>query len=347
MMAKRLARLFLGASLVWPYLASSAPFLADMANRLAAQRAEIEKDRKALNAECESVATSHTEKVMVCQLWRDDVAKRMQQYKKEYRDLEIIREAVAGERDFFNSIQQDDIRVPLGILILAKKLRWPADKQERLERALKDIGFEDQDELTAEKVQEGWQAVWKNADDKALIRAADRAGPHLNTVSQQHGNDCAVAAMATASGLPYDDVAKEAKRLIQQGEWRHQAVRDDPQNALKQGLNGGEVILLAESLGKVEVVPSTKFQANLKRGQPVMVNVATVAASSQPRGAEQAPALAGHQVVLTKTFRNEGKTWYEMADTRYPDSRFFITPEQLNLIIQEKGIAYSRDKTGR
>lgn len=118
--------------------------------------------------------------------------------------------------------------------------------------------------------------------------------------------------------------------------------RDDPQQVLKQGLNGGEVIMLGESLGGVEVVPSSKFEATLKGGRPVLVNVVIPPPRAQfaPTGTE-AP-LGNHQIVLTRTFRHEGKTWYEMADSRHPDYRFFLTPAQLNLIIQEKGIALDR-----
>lgn len=324
--------------------ALGAPFLAELANRLAAERAVIEKDRLALNSQCASVPASHKEKVIGCQLWRDDVAKRMEKYKADYRNLETIKEALAGERgDFFNAIPQDDIRIPLGIQMLAKRLRWSAEKQNRLEKALKDIGFDGLAEITEENVRKGWGAIWTNADDKKLVQAADKAGPRLSAVGQKENNDCAVAAMATASGLPYDDVAKQAKSLIQQGEWRDQAVRNDPQEALRQGLSGGEVILLAESFGRVEVVPSSRFEATLKKGMPVMVNVVTAGTKPQafPPGS-QATVLGNHQIVLTKTFRHDGKTWYELADSRYPDTRFFSTPDQLNLILQEKGIALGR-----
>lgn len=322
-----------------------APFLAELTNRLAAERAVIEKDRQALNTQCVSVPASHKEKVIGCQLWRDEVAKRMEKYKADYRSLELVREAVAGERDFFYSIPQDDIRIPLGVQILAKRLKWSAEKQNRLEKALKEIGFDGLAEITEENVRKGWGAIWTNADDKALIRIADKAGPSLPAVGQKESNDCAVAAMATASGLSYAEVARQAKSLIEKGEWRDQAVRKDPQEALRQGLSGGEVIMLAESLGRVEVVPSSRFEATLKKGQPVMVNVVT--AGTKPQGfppGSSATVLGNHQLVLTKTFRHDDKTWYEIADSRYPDTRFFATPDQLNLILQEKGIAYGREK---
>lgn len=325
-----------------PGASFGAPYLAELAAKLATQRADIEKDRKALNAECGVVPASNAVKVAACKQWRDDVAQRMAKYKADFRGMEIIIEAVAGERDFFDSIPQDDIRITLGIEILAKKLRWNAEKLARLEKALKDLAFEGLDPITEENVRNGWNAIWKDADNADLARAADTAGSRLSTVGQKEGNDCTVAAMATASGLPYEEVATRAKDLIRQGEWRHQAIRDNPQEALEKGLTGGEVVMLAESLGRTEVVPSSKFEDTLKRGHPVLVNVVTVSSKPTfPGGA--ATTFGDHQIVLTKTFRYQGKTWYEMADSRHPDFRFFVPPDKLNLIIQEKGIVFGRN----
>ncbi len=323
-------------------MASAAPYLAELASKLAAQRAEIEKDRKKLNTQCGHVPASDTTKVAACKQRHDDVARRMEKYKADYRSMEMIISAVAGERDFFDSIPQDDVRITLGIEILAKKLRWNAEKQARLEKALKDLGFDGLDSITEENVQNGWNAIWRDADNADLARAADAAGPRLPAGGQKEGNDCAVAAMATASGLPYNEVAARAKDLIRQGEWRHQAIRDDPQEALKKGLTGGEVVLLAESLGRAEVVPNSRFEETLKGGRPVMVNVATIQSTPTFPG-RTTTAFADHEIVLTKTFKYKGKTWYEMTDSRHPDSRFFVPPEKLNLILQEKGVAFSRN----
>jgi hypothetical protein len=50
-----------------------------------------------------------------------------------------------------------------------------------------------------------------------------------------------------------------------------------------------------------------------------------------------------HEVVLTKTFEQGGKTWYEMEDPSSPATRYFVTPEKLNNILQEKGVAFGRN----
>ncbi|MEI7612647.1 MAG: hypothetical protein WCK63_07040 [Betaproteobacteria bacterium] len=333
----------LSALLVLPGTSFAAPYLGELATELATRRANIERDRASLNADCGVVASTDTMKVATCKQRRDDVAQRMEKYKADFRNLEIIKEAVAGERDFFTSIPQDEVRITLGITILAKRLRWSAEKQARLEKALKDLGVDGLKSISEENVRSGWSAIWENADNAGLARVADATGPRIPTVSQKEGNDCAIAALATASKLPYDDVAARAKDLIRQGEWRHQAVRDDPQEALRKGLNGGEVVLLAESLGRAEVIPSSRFEATLKDGRPVMLNVAIIA--NKPAFPVGEPTAFGdHQIVLTKTFRYQGKTWFEMADSRYPDNRFFVSPEKLNLILQEKGVAFGQDR---
>jgi hypothetical protein len=331
-----------GALLLLPGMSVGAPYLGELAAELATRRADIEKERKALNADCGTVVSTDATKVATCKQRRDDVAQKMEKYKADFRNLEIIKEAVAGERDFFGSIPQDDVRITLGITMLAKKLRWAAEKQARLEKALKDLGFEGLKAITEDNVRSGWNAIWENSDNAGLARASDAAGPRTTTVSQKEGNDCAVAALATASKLPYNDVAARAKELIRQGEWRHQSVRDDPQEALRKGLNGGEVVLLAESLGRAEVIPASRFEATLKGGRPVMLNVAILASNPAFPAAAQS-AFGDHQIVLTKTFRYQGKTWFEMADSRHPDTRFFVPPDKLTLILQEKGVAFGRN----
>ncbi len=319
----------------------AAPFLADMAAQLQMRRTGIERDRKALNADCAKVRESNGAKVAECKRRFDDVARRMAKYKSDYRDYEIILQAIAGERDFFLAIPKDDIRIPLGIQMLARKLKWGPDKLARLEKALKDLGFDGLDEITLENVEEGWRAIWRNSDNKDLARAADAAGKaYLPNVAQKENNDCVIAAMATASGLPYDDVAKRAKELISQGEWRYEYYRDNPQEAIKEGLNGGEVIMLAESLGRAEVVSASRFEETLKGGRSILVNLAQVITSKN--GFPVNPKFGGHEVVLKKAFRHDGKTWFELADPAHPDHRFFVTPEDLKLTIQEKGVAYGQ-----
>ena len=65
-------------------------------------------------------------------------------------------------------------------------------------------------------------------------------------------------------------VATRATELIRQGDWRTTAERANPQHVIEQkGLNGGEMIMLAEAFGQAEVVPSSAFTKTLKEGRPV------------------------------------------------------------------------------
>lgn len=331
-----LCLLLLQAPRVW-----SAPFLAELTAQLAARKTEIEKDRKALNTDCERVPSSLTAKVANCQQHRDEVARRIEQYKKDFRNLETIREAVAGERDFFYAVPRDEIRIPLGILMLAHKLRWPEEKRARLEKSLKELEPDTPPSTTEEQIRDSWKAIMASNSNAELAKAA---GPRqINSVGQQTKMDCTIAAIATASGQPYDKVAERAMDLIRRGPWRHDAEREEPQEVIRRGLNGGEVVLLAESLGKAEIVPSKRFEKTLKDGRPVMINVATV--SPPPSFPWQPTArIAGHQVVLTKTFRHKGQTWYEISNPSDPGNRYFTTLDKLAPILQEKGIVIDRER---
>ena len=73
------------------------------------------------------------------------------------------------------------------------------------------------------------------------------------------------------------------------------------------------------------------FAQALQEGQPVMVNV------SVPGGE--------HEVVLDKTFQYDGQTWYEMIDSNQgPMQRRYLSGEELNGILLEKGVAYHPNK---
>lgn len=321
-------------------IAHGAPILAEMAAQLASRKAEIEKDRKALNTDCARVRSTDTAKVTPCQQRRDEVASRIEQYKKDFHNLEKIKKVVAGEGDFFYDIPQDEIRIPLGIIMLAHKLRWPPEKRARLEKSLKALEPDTPPAITEEQVLDSWKAIRATADDTELLKAAGQQ--RIAGIGQQTKMDCTIAAVASASGQPYDKVAERAMKLIRQGQWRHDAERDDPQTVIRRGLNGGEVVLLAESLGRADIVASTRFEKTLKEGRPILVNVAIL--SSPPSFPwEPAAKITGHQVVLTKTFRHKGQTWFEIVNPSSPSSRYFVTPEKLQPILQEKGIALERN----
>jgi hypothetical protein len=155
----------------------------------------------------------------------------------------------------------------------------------------------------------------------------------LHGAGKQSFNDCAVFALANVTGQSYEQVVERADMFISQGDWRSSYERSDPETVFKSegGLNGGEVIMLAESFGQAEVVPSSDFAQTLKEGRPVMANVVP----------SDGNVHSGHEVVLTKTFQHGGETWYEMMDSNQnPDRRQFLSAEELNIVLQEKGVAY-------
>jgi len=72
-------------------------------------------------------------------------------------------------------------------------------------------------------------------------------------------------ALANASGQPYEVVAARATQLLREGEWRGTYDREHPQQVIeRQGLNGDEVIMLAEAFGQAEVVKGADFAKTLK-----------------------------------------------------------------------------------
>ena len=214
---------------------------------------------------------------------------------------------------------------------LAKKLGWSADEQARLDKALNNL-VSDGDGTSAQSRQ-AWQNVLARGQGEGFAREASQGvGPGFPGAGTQSYQDCAVFALANASGLPYGVVAARATELIRQGEWRDAAERANPQKVIEQkGLIGGEVIMLAEALGQAEVVTRTDFAKTLKEGRPVMVSV--VPADGDFRN--------GHEVVLTKVFQRGGETWYEMMDSNQgPQRRLYVSAKELTTIQKENGVAF-------
>jgi hypothetical protein len=210
---------------------------------------------------------------------------------------------------------------------VAKKLGWSASKQASLNEALNRLDFDGDPNPTKTQVMRTWQDVLARDLDPALAQMASQQGglgfPGAGT--QTAYQDCAVFALANAAGLPYGVVAARATELIRQGNWRAATDRADPQTAIERGgLTGGEVIMLAESFGQAEVVPSSDFVKTLNAGRTVMINV-----------------VPGHEVVLTNTFQHGGETWFVMMDSNQgPQRRLFLTSKELNTILLEKGVAF-------
>ena len=217
---------------------------------------------------------------------------------------------------------------------LAKRLGWSAEEQARLAAALNRLGADGTQGVTDVQIRRAWQDVLARGQDGDIARkAAQGDGPGLSGAGKQSQyEDCTIFALANAAGLPYSVVAARATKLIGEGEWRYAAERANPQKVIEQkGLIGGEVVMLAESFGQVEVVPSSAFAQTLKQGRPVMVNVV-------PRNGNVEGA---HEVVLTKAFQHGGETWYEMMDSNQgPQRRLYLSSKELNTMLQENGVAF-------
>jgi len=221
-------------------------------------------------------------------------------------------------------------RVIDGLNALAAQWDWSQEKRDRLDAALRALDV-DGAATTVGEVKLTWQAIKARGDDPALAAAALAAGPGAIGAGQQTSfNDCAVFALAGASNQPYGVVAARATQLLREASWRTAAERADPQGTIETaGLNGGEVIMLAEILGEAEVVPHDAFAATLLAGRPILVNVYP----SAGRGA--------HEIVVTRNFTHEGQEWFEVLESNHgPQGRYYLTDHELDIIQQEKGVAY-------
>jgi hypothetical protein len=221
-------------------------------------------------------------------------------------------------------------RVINGIRALAKRLGWSAEKQARLNTDLNNLDIVDGTPVDSDQmINSEWNDVEASSQDAELIQEASQdGGLGFPGAGKQSFSDCAIFALANAAGLPYGVVAARANLLISQAEWRTDDEQKDPQGTIqRQGINGGEMIMLAETFGQAEVVKSSDFAGTLKEGRPIMVNV----------GAND----WGHEVVLTKTFQHGGETWYVMMDSsQNPDQRRFVSAKVLNSLLKENGVAY-------
>ncbi len=225
-------------------------------------------------------------------------------------------------------------RVVKGINALAKQLGWDAEKLDRLDRALNNLGIDPATWSDRDQIRRIWQDVLKRGQGEDLVQEASQGGGlgFPGAGKQTIYTDCSVFALANAAGLPYGVVAARAAELIRQGEWRPANERANPQEAIeRRGLMGGEVVMLAEAFGQAEVVPFSDFTKTLKEGRPVLVNV-------MPKNGD---AQFGHEVALTKTFQHGGETWYVMMDSSQgPQQRLFLSPAELKTMLKENGVAF-------
>ena len=220
---------------------------------------------------------------------------------------------------------------------LAVKMGFSPDQQNQLDAALKKLNFDGDPNVTGTQISRTWETVIARGQDTELSREASQGdGQELpGAGTQTVFNDCTIFALANATGLTYGYVGARATELVHQAEWRTADQRSNPQTTLeKSGLNGGEVIMLAEIFGQAEVVPSKDFAKVIKDGHPIMVNVV-------PAGGD---VRSVHEVVLTKAFQHGGETWFEMMDSNQgPQRRLFLSGKELNVMLQENGVAYKSD----
>ena len=211
----------------------------------------------------------------------------------------------------------------------ARRLGWDPDKRRHLRESLDALEL-DRYTFDQEAIDRTWRDIRARGADPAIAQnAAQVRGLDLPGAGQQSFEDCAVFALANATGRPYSLVGALAAEAIRSGGWREAAERADPQHAIEsRGLTGGEVILVAETYGTAEVVPAADFEQTLGEGRPILVNLRTAGGGA-------------HEVVLTKAFPHAGETWFEVMDSaRGPLERRYLTNRELQTLLRENGVVY-------
>jgi len=223
---------------------------------------------------------------------------------------------------------------------LAKTLGWSAEEQTRLARELNALDADGTPGTTVRQGYEAWANMQAREKDPALAReAAKVGGVGFPGAGKQSTNDCTIFALANAAGLPYSVAAARATKLISEAEWRDPAERANPESVFEKGLNGQEVIMLAEAFGQAQVVPSSAFAATLNNGRPILLAVVLTQKQESNKYSQ-----GYHEVVLTKTFQHEGETWFEMMDSNQPATvRHYLTAKELGVIMFENGVAFRPD----
>lgn len=262
-----------------------------------------------------------------------------QQTDEEFNALMARQAAYIAAATAFNKslLEAHVARVIAAMTAAVRSTQWSAEEKDRAERALNGLD-DDGDAATDADIRRIWKDIQARRGNAAFVRAASQ-GKGLGLPgagNQTKHQDCAVFALANATGVPYGFAAARAAEFIRDGEWRPPDERADPQQAIeKYGLMGGEVILVAEAFGKVDIVPSWEFAKTLKEGRPVMVNLVPYDGSMS----------SGHEVVLTKTFAHDGGTWFEMIDSNEAGAqqRVYLSEKELKMMLKEKGVSVTPD----
>jgi hypothetical protein len=312
-----------------PALTVLPPDLAASDVALTTQRTELTQERNALhgkindmNARCVAVVEGSAAEA-ACKRDQAELAVALNAHIQKSNDFNDDARSALTTHQMLKKMDE-----------LANKLGWSPDKQARLHNALHKLDFDGDPNVTGEQIRHAWQDVLNRNPDADLVREASQGSglgfPGAGT--QTVHNDCTIFALANATGRPYGEVGATATELIREGEWRNANDRANPQASIESnGLRGGEVVMLAESFGQAEVVPSSDFVKTLNEGRPIMLNVVP------PSG----NVNSGHEVVLTKTFQHGGETWFVMMDSNQgPQRRLFLSSKELNTVLQENGVAY-------
>jgi hypothetical protein len=309
---------------------ASIPAWTEFRDEVKAEGAALKARASAHNARCANVPMDDTALVSQCQQSQQELTAAIsayQQHLKAYRhSLEwYLASPVISPAD----LTAQDRRLIQKLQDLAAADHWPAEKRARFAAALLALGLAREDDpLEVEHTYLSWHDLATRPADAGLKMAADAAsGSSVFSASegqQFHHQDCAIFALANASGRPYGVMASAATDAVSRDVSRSDAERQHPNTtAADGGLNGAEVLYLAEKFGQVSVVRPQNFAATLAGGEAVMVNVGR------------------HEVVLTKSFQYGGKSWFEVMDSLQPTTqRVYVSAAELNAKITENGIVY-------
>lgn len=222
------------------------------------------------------------------------------------------------------------------ILNYATTKKWSADDLKGLRESFAAFHGFDKSMVDPKIVKKIWEDIEARTQDSTLRKqAAAVKGFNATGMGTQSFEDCAVFALANATGVPYGAVASLATKFMSEGAWRLPQERKNPQAVIEsKGLNGGEVLMLTEYLGRSQILQRGQFVSALSAAHPILVNVLP------PIGVTS----DGHQIVLTKAFKVGEITWFEAMDSnRRAVTKIYLTASELDTLIQETGIAYIPD----
>jgi hypothetical protein len=259
------------------------------------------------------------------------------------RQIEAVNQARVDYIAAVNGFNRDVALAAEGLRVIkamkayaSQIAEWSEQKKARVGTALGQLGADGDPDATRGQIRETWARIL--ARDPARGLAAEAAagdGPGFPGAGTQSHEDCAVFALANAAGRPYGLVAASAAELIRNATWRPADERAAPEQAIARlGLNGGEVIILAETFGQATVVSSADFAKLLQGGNRILANV--VPASGDLK--------AGHEIVLTKTFQHDGDTWFAVMDSNQaPGKLLYLSTHELGTILQENGVMFQAE----